>query len=217
MRKTSAAVLLFMTVLAACAAPTAITGSWKKPGYVGAHPQKVAVLSLSNDKVNQAVVGEALAKALRARDVVAENGVNILQEKDIPEGKQGLAQREHLNALLSDQGFDLAITARLMDVTKSQRYVEGRMVPVPEAYPVRYYDTLGNYWYADDPYFMAYDPGYWVSTSKVVMETNVYKLPEGKLIWTGQSQTMDPSSVKDFSKSFAPTVVAKLFRDQVLK
>ena len=215
MRRTTIAALLLTTLLSACVAPTAITGSWKKPGYLGEHPQKVAVLSLSYDKVRQAVIGEAMAKALRARDVVAENGVNILEEKDVPEGKQGLAQREHLNGLLSDQGFDLAITARLMDITKSQRYVESPRAP--EVYPMRYYDTLGNYWYADDPYYRAYDPGTWVTTSKVVMETNVYKLPEGKLVWTGQSQTMDPSSVNDFSKSFAPTVVAKLFRDQVLK
>ena len=217
MKNLTASAVVLAVLLAACATPTAITGSWKRPGYAGTHPQKVAVLSLAHDKVRQAVISEAMAKSLRTRGLAAESGLNILDEKDIPSGEQGRAQREHLNGLLADQGFDLVITARLMDISKDKYYVAGHMQPVPMAYPVGYYDTLGNYWYNQGGTGMIYDPGYWVSTSKVVMETNVYELPTGKLAWTGQSQTVDPATLDAFSKSYAPKLVAVLFKDGILK
>ena len=210
MRKPLISILAFAVFLGACAAPTAITGSWKRPGFAGLKPQKVAVLSMSKDKVHQAVISAALAKALQARGLAADIGVNILPDEVFTAKEPDAAQRDRLDGLLSDKGYDVVVTSVLLDITRDKQYIPGHM----EAEPVEYYNSLGSYWYATGT---QYDPGYWVNTSKVVMETNVYELPSGKLAWTAQSQTLSPTDLQEFSDSYAPKLVARLFAEGVLK
>jgi hypothetical protein len=210
MRNPLISTLALAAFLGACAAPTAITGSWKRPGFEGLKPVKVAVLSTSKDKVHQAVIGAAFAKALQARGLSADIGVNILPDEIFTGKELDPAKRDRIDGLLSDKGYDVVITSVLLDVTRDKQYIPGRM----EATPVDYYNSLGSYWYATGT---VYDPGYWVSTSKVAMETNVYELPSGKLAWTAQSQTLSPTDLQEFSDSYAPKLVARLFADGILK
>ena len=50
-------------------------------------------------------------------------------------------------------------------------------------------------------------PGYYVENHNYVVTTNFYNVGTEQLLWSTQSGTMDPSSLKDFASSYGPTVV----------
>ena len=56
--------------------------------------------------------------------------------------------------MLSDKGYDLVITAVLLDVKRDKQHIPGHV----EGMPYDYYDSLDAYWYTAGD---TYDPGYW--------------------------------------------------------
>ena len=69
-----------------------------------------------------------------------------------------------------------------------------------------------DYWgnYHSRGWGAAYDPGY-LRTDKIVrVETNIYSLAEDKLIWSGVSETFDPSSTGSMVDQIATAAAAEL-------
>jgi hypothetical protein len=74
-------------------------------------------------------------------------------------------------------------------------------------------------WYGDyyNSYSVVHTPGYYVTTSHVELETNVYDFATGKLVWSGASKTMNYESANEVAGSATEAVAAALVKSDVIK
>ena len=86
----------------------------------------------------------------------------------------------------------------------------------PAFYPYPYYSTFYGYYGTVFP--VVYSPGYLKEEKKIRIETNFYSTvgPDGELVWTGMSDTFNPSSTKKAIDSVVKLVVKELEKQQLL-
>ena len=88
-------------------------------------------------------------------------------------------------------------------------YVPPRTYTVP-----RYY--RGYYGYYDSTWDVVHEPGYYKNHTIVRLETNLYDVGTGELIWSGQSETFNPSSLEDIIDSATKAVAKRLGKEGLI-
>jgi hypothetical protein len=130
-----------------------------------------------------------------------------------PEFYQTKPIKEALLSKIQQTGVDAILTVSLIDEASESRYVPGTTRYYP--YPAfgwygsfyRYYD----YWY---PSFN--DPGYYVTDKTYFIETNLYDAKTENLIWSAQSETLNPSSIDSFVEKYPPLLFSQMVKDGLL-
>jgi hypothetical protein len=169
--------LTFLGVLACSTTTTELTNVWKDPAVSSIHFKKVLVVCMSKDIGFRRSVEDRIVSQI-------DNGVasyTILNEDE-------LKDRDRAKAKVKAEGFDGAILTRVASVEKEQQYVPGTVYATPGPYSPMW----GAYSYG---WGAAYTPGYVVESKQVQVTTNIYSVPDEKLIWASRSQTTDPTSV----------------------
>jgi hypothetical protein len=79
-----------------------------------------------------------------------------------------------------------------------------------------YYNSFYGYYGALYP--VVYSPGYLQKEKKVRIETNLYVTspPDGQLVWTGTTDTFNPSNVQKAIKGLVNLVVTNMKKEEVL-
>src|SRR5262249_21219891 len=102
--------------------------------------------------------------------------------------------------------------SRLIKDEKTITYVPGGpyFVPFPS------YNTF--YGYYSMIYPVVYSPDYLREERKVRIETNLYAItpPDGKLVWTGITDTFDPKNVHKAIEGLVKLVVKQMHTEGVL-
>jgi hypothetical protein len=182
---------ILITVVAACSSSSnRLVSSWKDPSVKKLSFQRIVTIALTED----GPVRRAAEKEMAA--IIGPKAVPSSQV--IPEGD--LRDTEKVRAKLTAEGFDGAITMRLVDATTK---VKTTRDPVPTAY----YEVWGYYrfaWVADRP------PDYLTAEQKLQIECNIYSLQSGKLLWTGTSEVMQPHLVETAVQDVADLVRRRL-------
>jgi hypothetical protein len=105
--------------------------------------------------------------------------------------------------VLELSGFDAAIVTRITDVQRQDVFVPGRRVLVPV-----YYRTFWGYYRYWVP--ITYEPGYIERTRDVQVETQVFALPGGELLYSAVSRTFNPVSPAALIESVGSVVAKEL-------
>jgi hypothetical protein len=102
-------------------------------------------------------------------------------------------------------------TLATMKVEKNITYIPGHSYTVP--YP--YYNSF--YGYYPVAYRQVYSPDYLREDKTVRIETNLYATatPEGELVWTGISDSFNPSSAKKAINNVVKVVVKDLEKERI--
>jgi hypothetical protein len=181
--------------LASCSASTSLKNSWRDPTVEGPLDfNKVLVVMVTKDAATRRTVEDALVKRITARrHVAAVPSYTMLMESD-------LTNKEHAKPIVEEAGFDGAIVMRIVGVDKEVNYVPG-------TYPAPYYNFWGYYDYA---WPAVNDPGYLQTDTIVNVETMVYSVKDGKLVWTGTTETFNPSNIDDMVEGIASAVSKEL-------
>lgn len=105
-----------------------------------------------------------------------------------------MANKEKIAAQLQQEGFDAALVAAVDSATKREVYVP------PQAYPMggvgygfygyRRFDYDGYGYYPG----MNETPGYTYEESKYLIETVLFSIPSGKMVWTMTTESLNPDS-----------------------
>jgi hypothetical protein len=194
-----------MFLLGACGTTVNMTGTWKAPEAPAAGYHNIVVAALTANVGAQQVVEAKIAEALQKRGVVAGRSQDVFPPKFNPQtdaDKAAAAQK------LKDAGYTAVLTVSLVDRESQTRYVPGTMSYAP--YPA--YGWYGRFWgYYGYMYGAVYSPGYYTTDKTYFLESNLYDLSQdGKLVWSGQSETYNPNSLESFAKSFAVKVSTAL-------
>lgn len=198
MLRTLYALLALPALLAPACTNTRIVESWKPPGLqpTDIRFEHVVAIALMPDVARQRLVEDTLAKsATRTRVTPAYAIVSREDRADV----------ERLRAVLEQQGIDGAVVVRLMDVNQKETYVPGRTTVVPGGF----YGSYGR-WGAT-----VYEPGYVRTDQEVMVETSLYDVTAGRLLWSGVSKTLNPSSTRELIAEIAAAARDEL-RDEGL-
>ena len=161
--------LSLIGLMVACSPSTQITKSWTdtswKPG--GDLPfKKVLVVAPLKDESSRRIAEDKLVAQIKK--VVAVQSYNYIQPTDTDQNK--------LEEKLTQDGFDGIILMRLTDVNKSVSYTPG---------------TAYGGWYG----YRYATPGYYSEDKTFYVETNFYSLAQKKLLWSGTTATLNPTSL----------------------
>ena len=201
--------VLVLTLTAAILADgksTKLVTSWKNPEYSGPAFHRILVLGMSAKPGVRADFEDALSKLVTRDGVEAVPGNTILLR---PEGSE--LDINYLKSQVKEFRIDAVIVSRLVKVDKSITYVPGQpYMPYP------YYGSFYGYYGAVYP--VVYSPDYLREDTTVRVETNVYAVTsgEGQLVWTGVSDTFNPSSADKVIDALSKLIVKELQKEAII-
>lgn len=206
--KILAIALFLLTVALASGKSNKLVMSWKNPNYsAGRKFQRVLALGLSDKTGVRADFEDALAAQLTETGLETIPGNTILLR---PEGTQ--FDLNYLKIQIRDNKIDAVVVSRLIKDEKTVTYVPGTAYVAP--FP--YYNTFYGYYGAVYP--MVYSPDYLREDRKVRIETNFYVISsqEGELVWTGVTDTFNPSKPRKAINGLVKLVVKQMQADGAL-
>ncbi len=191
-------------LLAGCATTT-FTSIWKapdaKPLQFQAGDKVVAMVIAKSTSLRRS--GEAnLADELDKRGLKGVPAYTLLSDDEIKDEAKAKAAIEASGAVaaivLRPQGQEQKVTST-----------------PPTYYGSSYYGSpyYGGFWgggYYGHGWSGVYDPGTIRTDTYVSIETVIYDLRQNKLVWAGQTKTMNPSDVESFVGELADAVSREL-------
>ncbi|MEM7136153.1 MAG: hypothetical protein AAF500_06215 [Myxococcota bacterium] len=196
--------VLAIALLGACAGtPTTVPISWRNPGFEGVVFDDLLIIGVGQNEGSRRLFEDEFAKQLASQGARAQPSWQLL-----PQSTQ--ISREELDVALQQGSFDAVIVTRLLGVDKEQEYVQGSTHTVPS----NYY-AIPYYGYYATSYAVVHEPGYFKTNTTFRLETNLYSVASRGLVWSGQSDTVNPTSIADVIDSMT-AAVAKTLREQRL-
>ena len=191
--------------LVACSGTkTTIPLTWRNPGYEGVVFTKLLVIGVGEDESARRLFEDEFAEALSSEGAQAKPSWGLL-----PQSTQ--LTREEVAAAVQQGDFDAVIVTRILSIDKEQEYVQGRSYTVPSGY----YGS-GYYGYYATSYAVVHEPGYFKTNTTFRLETNLYAVGNGGLVWSGQSDTLNPSSIAEVIDSMTKAVSKELREERLI-
>jgi len=188
-----------VVLLAGCGPSTQLQNVWTPPDVQPVDFRKVlAVAVTSEPSIRRSMEDAMVALITRAP---ATQSYLVLSEAEY--NNQDAAKQKVLA-----EGFDGAIIMRVVRMDSQQSYMPGTPMPAP------YYSPWGYWGYS---YSYAYSPGYMVTDEYVTIETNLYSLKDDKLLYSAQSESLNPDNINDLVGSVAEATVAEMHSRGLLK
>lgn len=198
-------------LISACSTSTRITGSWKDPAVDAStgESKRVLITALTRNIEVRTKLETALAQK------AAELNIDATKSSDIftPDFFHEIPARDELFAKIRQAGVDAVLTVSLIDTESETRYVRGstRYAPLPAYYWYGGFYSYINYWHP-----IMYDPGYYVTDKTYFLETNLYSTETDRLIWSAQSETVNPTSIDAFAKEYPEVLLERMVKDGLL-
>lgn len=194
--------LLSLFVLS-CAGGVSLTHVWNNPGYSGGPVNNILVVGLAPKQTTRITFEYELKNQLSARGVVAQASID-----GIPRGTK--LDEETFKQYYGDKGIGAVFVTGLVSADTVEQYIPGHTY----VQPIGYYNTWHGYY---STVYTVYDePGYWTSSAEFVIESNLYDVNSGKLIWRGVSKAVDPDNALDVVHKLTTILVDQLAKDGLI-
>ena len=201
------AVLFFIT---SCSTEgTNIVSSWTNENYQSKTYKKILVLGVSENNSNRAEVESAIVKRLFEKDIPAVASLSLfppqLQAKPVTEEKM-------IDAVKSNN-IDAVLIISLLDKKEEEQVVPSTSYTTGPMHPYYHAPYYGYYSMA---HRTVHTPERTIKTEKFYLESNFFSVKSKELVWTAQSESIDPENISDFAVEYSEAIVnsmlnAKLF------
>ena len=205
--------IIAAATLAACSkTKTSIPQSYRNPGYEQTVFKKLFVIGVAENQESRQAFEDAFAKAIADEGGAAQSSWSLL-----PQSEQ--LTEEEIRAAIAAGNFDGVLITRLLSVDKDQEYTPASTYNNPRT---RYYSGGGGmygygfYGFYGTTYAKVHEPGYFETSTTIRLETNLYSAANDGLVWTGQSDTVEPESIPDARESMTTAVAKKLKEEQLI-
>jgi len=192
-------ILIILTLTLTACSSTTMKSTWKDPDTQTLPFQKgdtVIALVMSPNEGVRRPAEDALARELTNRGTI--KGVpaySIIPTEDLRNETQAKAH-------ITGSGASGVVVMQV--VGKSQKVTASSPVYVGPRHRTFYGGHYGAGWGS------AYSPGYLRTDDIYSIETLLYDLKQGKLVWAGQSDTYNPSKVEKVIKEIVDEVVKEM-------
>jgi hypothetical protein len=192
--------LIAVVVMFGCSPSTQIVKSWQEPAAtLQVSPEvKILTIAMVKDETSRRVIEDQLVKQMKGHAVASYTFLTpeLLKE----------ANSEKLTEKIKEGKYNYILLMRLGDVEKETSYVPGT---------TSYYGGYGRYYgYGANMYS---SPGYYTTDKNYFIETIVYSVDPDKLLWTGTTKTVNPTSIEKTVSDIATVVIEKMRKDGFLK
>lgn len=201
--------LIALPILLTACTSSKLTSSWKDPGTnkeLSRFKNILVVGMQPNDRQLKEQMENQLTESLK------KEGINAKASFDEfgPKAFANMSEDAITNRLKA-KGYDGIITIALLDKSKEQDYVPGRVNYTPIG---TYYNRFTRYF--TTVYDRVYTPSYYTTSTNYFWETNLYDAKEDKIVYSAQSQSFDPSSISSMSKEHGKLIVKDLEKNGLL-
>lgn len=186
-------VLLVVMFLAGCAG-TDLVNSWHEAQYSGPPLHKVMVVGMLEKDISRRFFETQFVDALQSR------GREGVQSFHYIENLQDFDNKEKLVAAVQKSGVDAVLLVSLQGVQEEDHHTQGYFTWQPSFY----HGYAGYYHHA---YTARYVPGHNLVQRKVRLESRVYAVQGGKLIWAGYTESFNPSSAQKAIDQLAEIII----------
>jgi hypothetical protein len=208
MKKLEIFILYFVMLFISSCATTHITSTWKSPDASPRQYNKVMVIGIIREadrtlreRMEEHLVGDIQKLGYRVFSAYHEYG---------PKAFDNMTETQ-VTDKLAKEGIDAVITVVLLDKHREKYYVPGRVVYSP----YNYYH--GRFWgYYSSINSRIYMPGYYQESTKYLWESNFYDLSSGKLMYSVQTQSFDPSNTDDLAHEYGQKIVDNMVKHGLL-
>lgn len=204
---------LALCLLAACSKTTTnISQSYRNPGYEQTVFKKLLVIGVAENQESRQAFEDAFANAINGQGGLAAPSWGLL-----PKSEQ--LTEDEVRSAVGAGGYDGVLITRLLSVDKDQQYTPASTYNNPRT---RYYAGggglygYGYYGFYGTTFAQVHEPGYFKTSTTIRVETNLYSVATDSLVWTAQSDTVDPSSIPDARESMTAAVAKKLKEEKLI-
>ena len=192
-------------VLSGCdkGATTSVSLSWKNPNY-SAGFEKLFIIGVGENDGTRRLFEDTFAKAIAAEGAAAQASWGQLPQTE-------RLTKEQIRGAIEGGDFDGVLITHLLSVDQSQEYVPPSSYTVPTGYR-----GYGYYGYYGTSYTVVNEPGYFKTNTRFRIETNLYSVATGDLVWSGQSDTLNPQNLADVIDSMTAAVAKKLKTEKLI-
>jgi hypothetical protein len=191
--------IIVAAALAACTTAKP-TKEWRDPSYSGGTFDNILIVGLSHKETVRRAFENTFVDRLGEDKIKATASFALMPAETRP-------SEESIKAVIADIKFDSVLVTHLVGVTEKEVYH-------PAAYRMDtnrglydYYGYVGGY---------VYEPGYYTRHKRVKLETNLFDTQTERLVWSMQSETMDPNSEKELIDAKIRIVIKKLKSQQLI-
>lgn len=181
-----------------CTGSTTFVSSWRSPTAQPLRDKNVKVAAIV---IMRDVTGRRIAEDKLASEITKRGGHGIPMYKLVNEANA--SGEESARASLEHAGVQGAIVMRPIGVELQPSQVDYSHSPYSTYWSGYYTYGWGSPW--SDPSTQVYDTVVWV-------ETLIYSLKQNQLVWAGQSNTVNPSSLNSLISDLATATAEELHR-----
>ena len=194
------AVLFFIT---SCSPKdTNVVSSWSNENYQSKTYNKILVLGVSENNSNRAEVESAIVKRLFEKDIPAVASLSLFP----PQLQKAPVSEEKMISAVKSNNIDAVLIISLLD-----KKVEERTVPATTyTEPMNTYYVTPYYGHYSTVHRTVHTPGHTVKTEKFYLESNFFSVKSKELVWTAQSESIDPENISDFAVQYSETIISEM-------
>jgi hypothetical protein len=198
MRKSVLYFILIIAIFISCNS-TKITNSWRSPEkhLHSGEWNKILVVAFLKNETNRRKVEDELLNYL--------NGKGIVSYKYLNEDFNIINEDKFIKKIKAD-GFDGAVTMRLIDIDKEKIFIPEQQ----NLYPI-YYQNFSGYYHRGWTSYTK--PGYYSLNKTFIVETVVYSIQEDKIIWSGITETFNPDGVVNMTRDISKLIYKKMLSE----
>ena len=201
--------IILPVILSSCA-NTKFTKQWVDEDFNQQPYDDILVLAVADKMGNRQDAENYIVKKL------GEAGIDAMQSYDILPKTETIDREAVFNAIDGLQ-LDAVIVMYATGITEEEYYKPARRFGVYSGYGYghAHYGSFYNYY----PHTMSYVyiPGYDNTHHVVTLETSLFDLETGKMVWSGQSNTFAPESVDDVIHNITVLTIKELKNNKIIK
>lgn len=187
-------VLLFLAAALTACTTAKPTLEWRDRSYSGGPFNNILVVGLSSQETVRRAFENTFVDRLQADEIKATASFALMPVETRP-------SEANIKAVISDIKFDSVLVTHLVGVTEKEVYHSGAYRMDTNRGFYDYYGHVGRY---------VYEPGYYTRHKQVKLETNLYDTQTEQLVWSMQSETMNPNSDKKLIDAKIKLVIKRL-------
>lgn len=181
---------------------TKIASSWKESGKQVdlKNLNKILVVAMLKNENSRHQAESEMVEFLDGKGVASYDYLKVNFNK---------SNEEALRDKIKKDGFDGAITMRLLDVERERNYTLSYIGPNgwnPISFPNYYYRSWPN----------NQENGYYLTTKTFVVEIAIFSIIEDKIIWTSETRTINPEGVDKMTKEISKVLYKRMVKEGFL-
>jgi hypothetical protein len=184
--------------LTSCGPTTDLVGSSRAENTTGLTFRNLLVATVAKDPWRRNMFEQAMKTEITGKGLQAVGSMEIMPLEE-------QLTKDNIQKAIQDRGIDGVIVMRLVEVDKSQNKVYDRAVLYGSGNA--YGSFYGYYAYA---LATINTPGYVLSDKVVRIETSLFDVKDGRMVWNGLSDTANPSKFSEITKPLSTIVVREL-------